>query len=163
MAFLTENQLGNTMDLPVALAVTDLRMGDWLTIATVKVVSPMRLAYRLANLSVISSTVDVSDIAAGNKIYGNLGLVYLTLRKDYVSGSPGAAGGLDVLTATSLGIFSRDTSLGIAITTPGVYSWIIASNMQASTDTSPVIPASTSIDFRITVNGSARLELDASR
>ena len=160
MAYLTENQLGNVMDLPVALSATDLRMGDWVVIAAVKVVTPVQLTYKLANLTVSAATVNTADITAGNKIYGNLGLVYLTLRKDYTSGSPGVAGGYDVLVATDLGIYSRDTSLGVIITAPGVYSWIVASNMQASTDAVPVIPTSTSIDFRVAVTGTVRLQLE---
>lgn len=161
MAYLTENQLSNVMDIPVALSATDLRMGDWVVLAAVRVDSPMRLTYKMANLTVSASTVDPADITAGNKIYGNLGLVYLTLRKDYVSGSPGEAGGYDALVATDLGTYSRDTSLGVVVTTPGIYSWIVANNMQASTDTAPVIPTSTSIDFRVSVNGTARIELDS--
>jgi hypothetical protein len=162
MAYLTENQLGNMMDIPIALSSTDLRMGDWVVVAATKIVSPMRLTYKLCNLVVSASTVDPEDITNGNKLYGNLGLVYLTLRKDYISGSPGEAGGLDALVATDLGIFSRNTALEVVITTPGVYSWIIANNCQASTDATPVIPASTSIDFRVSVTGTARLELASS-
>lgn len=160
MAYLTENQLGNVMDLPVALSATDLRMGDWVVVAAVRIVEPVRLTYKLANLTVSASTVDPADITAGNKIYGNLGFVYLTLRKDYISGSPGEAGGYDALVATDLGIYSRDTSLVVTLTSAGVYSWIIASNMQASTDATPIIPTSTSIDFRVAVTGTVRLELD---
>ena len=161
MAYLTENQLSNVMDIPISLSSTDLRMGDWVVVAATKIVSPMRLTYKLCNLTVSASTVDPADITNGNKIFGNLGLVYLALRKDYISGSPGEAGGYDVLVATDLGIYSRDTTLGVIITTPGVYSWIIANNCQASTDATPVIPTSTSIDFRVSVTGTARLELDS--
>jgi hypothetical protein len=106
-------------------------------------------------------TVDPTLITAGNKIYGNLGLAYLTLRKDYTSGSPGAAGGLDVLVSDGLGIVSRNPVVSVVITAAGVYSWIIASNMQPSTDTVPLIPVSTSIDFRLAVTGTVRLELDS--
>jgi hypothetical protein len=34
--------------------------------------------------------------------------------------------------------------------------------MQPSTDTAPLIPTSTSIDFRLAVTGTVRLDLDAS-
>lgn len=161
MAYLTENQLSNVVDIPIALSSTDLRMGDWVVLATVKIVSPMRLTYKIANLSVSASSVDPADITNGNKIYGNLGLVYLTLRVNYISGNPGEAGGLDALVATDLGTYSRDYTNIVTATTPGIYSWIIANNMQPSTDTNPVIPVSTSIDFRVTANGVARLELDS--
>jgi len=161
MAYLTENQLSNVVDMPIALPATDLRMGDWVVIAAIKIVVPMKLTYKLANLQMSASSVDTALITAGNKIYGNLGLTYLTLRKDYVSGSPGAAGGLDALVSNGLGITSRSPSVSVVITSAGVYSWIIASNMQPSTDTTPLIPVSTSIDFRLAVTGSVRLDIDA--
>ena len=162
MAYLTENQLTNTMDMPIAVPSTDLRMGDWVVVSSIKVVAPMKLSYKLANIQLSASTVDPALITASNKIYGNLGLVYLTLRKDYLSGSPGVAGGLDALVANALGITQRNTTVTVQITTAGVYSWIIANNMQPSTDTVPLIPVSSSIDFRVAVTGSVRLELDAS-
>ena len=161
MPYLNENQLSNMMDVPIALATTDLRMGDWVVIATVKIVTPMKLTYTLANLQVMSCTVDTALITASNKIYGNLGLVYLTLRKDYVSGSPGAAGGLDVLVSDDIGTVSRDTNASTVITAAGVYSWIIANNMQPSTDTDPTIPITQAIDFRLAVTGAVRLELNS--
>ena len=161
MAYLTENQLSNDVDAPVALPSTDLRMGDWVVISAIKIISPMRLTYKLANLQISAANVDPDDITAGNKIYGNLGLVYLALRRDYVSGSPGAAGGLDVLVANELGTTSRDVTSIVTLTTAGVYTWIIANNMQPSTDTTPVIPVSTSIDFRVAVTGAVRIELDS--
>lgn len=162
MAYLTENQLTNTLDMPIALPATDLRMGDWVVVSSIRVTEPMKLSYKLANIQVSASTVDTDLITAGNKIYGNLGFCYLTLRKDYVSGSPGVAGGLDALVASSLGITQRSTTVTVEITTAGVYSWIIANNMQPSTDTVPLIPVSQSIDFRVAVTGSVRLEMDAS-
>lgn len=161
MAYLTENQLTNTQDMPIALPSTDLRMGDWVVIASIKIVTPMTLTYKVANLQLSASTVDPDLITAGNKIYGNLGLCYLTLRKDYISGSPGEAGAYDALVSNGLGITSRDPSVTVQLTAAGVYSWIVANNMQPSTDTTPVIPVSTSIDFRLAVTASTRLTIDA--
>jgi hypothetical protein len=159
MPYLTENRLNTTLDIPIALASTDLRMGDWLIIATVKIVEPMRLTYRIANLDLLACSVDTSLITNGNKNFGNLGFAYLTMRKDYASGTPGAAGGLDVLVATNLGYFTRETVAAVIVTAPGVYSWIICNNMQPSTDAVPMISPSTSIDFRLIVTGSVRQEL----
>lgn len=162
MGYLTENKLSGTLDLPIALPATSLGMGDWVVVASVKVVAPMRITYKLASLNIQQSTVDTSLITNGNKIFGNLGLVYLAMRLNYTSGSPGAAGGLDVLVGSGLGTVSRDLSTVVVAVQPGVYSWIIANNMQPSTDTAPLIPASTSIDFRASATGSVRMELDAS-
>jgi len=161
MAYLTENMLSNVVDLPIALPATDLRMGDWVVVSAIKITAPMRLTYKLAVLQLFASSVDTGLITNGNKIYGNLGLAYLTLRRNYSSGNAGAAGGLDVLTAPSIGLFSRPLNNIVVSVTPGVYSWIVANNMQPSTDATPLIPPSTSIDFRLAVTGSARLELDS--
>jgi len=161
MAYLTENMLSNVVDIPITLYSTDLRMGDWVVLATTKIVTPMRLTYKVASLSLSASTVNPIDITNGNKVYGNLGLVYIAMRLNYTSGNPGEAGGLDSLVATGLGTFSRDPSVVVTVTEPGVYSWIITNNMQPSTDVSPIIPISTSIDFRVTANGVARIELDS--
>lgn len=160
MAYITESMLSNVLDIPIALPATDLRMGDWVAVGAVKIVAPMRLTYKLSTLQVFESTVDTSLITSGNKIYGNLGFVYLALRRNYSTGSPGAAGGLDVLAATSMGVFSRVLTNVVVAVTPGTYSWIVASNMQPSTDTTPLIPATTSIDFRVAVTGVARIEMD---
>lgn len=160
MAYITEQKLSNVLDLPIALPATNLKIGDWVVVAVTKLVVPMRLTYTVANLQLLTASVDVADITAGNKIFGNLGLVYLTMRLNYGSGTPGAAGGLDVLVADSLGTFTRDTSAPVVTIAPGLYSWIVANNMRASTDTVPVIPTSTSIDFRTAVTGTVRLELD---
>lgn len=162
MGYLTEAQLSNMMDMPIALSSTDLRMGDWVVVASIKIVVPMRLTYTLANLELSACTVNPDSITNGNKVFGNLGFAYLTLRKDYTSGTPGAAGGLDVLVASTLGIFSRDVTNSVIATTAGTYSWIICNNLQPSTDTSPLIAVSTSIDFRVSVTGTVRLELDNS-
>lgn len=162
MAYLTEQKLSNVLDVPISLPATDLRQGDWVVVATTKVVLPMRLTYRVANLQVLTSSVDTASITNGNKIYGNLGLVYLAMRLNYGSGSPGAAGGLDALVANGLGVYSRDVTTSVEVIAPGVYSWIVANNMQPSTDTVPAISTSTLIDFRVAVMGSVRLELDRS-
>ena len=161
MPYITENRLSSIVDIPIALSATDLRMGDWVVLASIRLAAPMRLTYKVANLTLSASTVDPDDISSGNKLFGNLGFVYLTLRKDYISGNPGEAGGLDALVATALGTVSRDASIPLIVSAPGIYSWIIASNMQPSIDPSPAIPVSTSVDFRISVNGVARLELDS--
>lgn len=160
MAYITENQLSGVVDLPICLPATDLRMGDWLTVAVVKVTEPMRLTYHTAQINLMAASVDTSLITSGNKIYGNLGLAYLTLRLNYGSGSPGVAGGLDAVVASALGVTARDSSTSVIVTEPGVYSWLVASNMQPSTDVTPVISQATSIDFRVAVTGSVRMELN---
>ena len=159
MAYLTENQLSNTIDVPIALPTTHLVMGTWLTVGTILLTTPMRLTYSYANLQILSSTVDTTLITSGNKVYGSLGLVYIALRQNYTGGTPGAPGALDTLIAPTVGSYRRSMASNIVLTSAGVYSWIICSNMKASTDASPLIPPSTSIDFRVAVSGSVRMEL----
>lgn len=158
MGYLTEAKLVNIIDNPIALPATEVKQGDWLVLATIKITSPMILRYRFLNLQLLASTVDMADISAVNKILGNLGYAYVALRRDYSSGNPGAAGALEVLSISELGLAQRDTTETI-FSTPGNYSWIIANNMQPSSDSD--IPTSTEINFRLSVNGQVRLELDS--
>jgi hypothetical protein len=158
MAYLTEAKLLTTVDLPVALPTTLLVQGDWLVVATIKIIAPMRLTYRWLNLQLHSASVDTTDINATNRIYGNLGFAYVALRKNYISGSPGEAGALDTLIIESVGVVARDVTNTVTMDTAGNYSWILANNMQPSTDS--LVSASSSIDFRLSVTGQARLLMD---
>lgn len=160
MAYVTENKLSNIADIGVNLPATELKQGDWLVVATVKIVAPMRLTFKFLNLQIISASVDTDDVVGANKTFGNLGLAYVVLRRDYTGGNPGAAGGLDAVIATGLGVTER-TGNQVRFDTAGFYSFIVANNMQASTDESVIIPASTSIDFRLSVTGHARIEYDS--
>ena len=160
MGYLTESQLDNVIEMPIALSSTALKMGDWLIIGSVKIQQPMRLTVRMLNLQVLTSTANVVALDATNLVYGNLGIVYVVLRKDYLSGNPGAGSGVDSLAATGLGFFFRDITAPVMVTDPGVYSWIIANNCQPSSARSPGIPTGTDIDFEVAVTGSARLELN---
>jgi hypothetical protein len=157
MPYLTEHKLASIMDLPVSLSSTEIRQGDWLLIATVKIVQPMALIVRYLNIQLLSSNIDVARVSNSNKIYGNLGLAYVALRLNYTGGSPGLPGATETLVATDLGITARDVSTPLIISVPGTYSWVVANNMAA--DTSSLIPASTSIDFKLSVTGQVRLDL----
>jgi hypothetical protein len=158
-AYLTTRKLANIIDLPVALSATELKQGDWLAAASVKIASPMKLTCRLLSASILAATVDISSIGNSNKIVGSLGLVYVILRRDYAGGSPAEAGALDTLVLNDIGTASRNVDQVLTLTVPGVYSWIVANNMQPSS--SSLVPASTEINFRVAITGSARLSLDA--
>ena len=157
MAFITEKKLAGTLDVPVALPLTELLQGDWLIVATIKVVEPMRLSYRYMNLQLTEATVDLDDITSSNKISANLDLAFIGLYRDYVSGHPGLSAALDAVKVSSIGLVQR-TSPVVLATTPGVYSFIVANNMQASSTSS--VPTTTSIDFKLCASGMVRLELD---
>jgi hypothetical protein len=159
MGYLTTSKLANIIDLPIQLPATEIKMGDWLVVASIKIAEPMRLSYRFLNLQLHTSSVAISDISSVNKVSGNLGYAYVALRRDYSAGNPGAAGGLEVLNISDIGLVER-TNVETIFTTPGRYSWIIANNMQPSS--SSAIPTSTDINFRLSVTGQVRLELDNS-
>lgn len=157
MGYLTTSKLTNIIDLPIQLPATEIKMGDWLVIGSIKIAAPMFLSYRFLNLQLHSSTVSIASIASANKISGNLGYAYVALRRDYSAGNPGAAGGLEVLNISEIGLVER-TNVETTFTTPGRYSWIIANNMQPAS--SSIIPTSTDINFRLSVTGQVRLELN---
>ena len=157
MAYLTESKLASVLDLPVSLSSTELKMGDWLLVSTVRIVQPMLLTVRYLNIQLLSCNVDVTKIANVNKIYGNLGLCYIALRLDYTSGNPGLPGAVETLVASDLGITARNTASPLLITVPGTYSWLVANNMKA--DATSTISTSTSIDFKLCITGQARLDL----
>jgi len=159
MAYLTEAKIGTVLDLPVCIPATELQMGDWIIFASVKVIEPMRLTFKMLNLQLHSASVDIGDIDTSNKIFGNLGLAYVALRRDYSSGSPGITGALDVVVVDEIELVARDITNVVTLDTPGLYSWIIANNMQPSSDSD--ISTSTSIDFRVSATGQVRIELDS--
>jgi hypothetical protein len=157
MAYITTTQLTNIIDLPIQLPATELKMGDWLVVGTVKIAMPQRLRYRFLNLQLHSANVDIANISATNKVLGNLGYAYVALRRDYSAGNPGGAGGLEVLNISEIGLVERST-VETVYTTPGRYSWIVANNMQPSSTSA--IPTSTEINFRLSLTGQVRFELD---
>lgn len=159
MAYLTESKLASVLDLPVSLASTELKMGDWLLMSTVRIVQPMLLTVRYLNIQLLSCNVDVNDIANVNKTYGNLGLCFVALRLDYTSGNPGLPGAVETLVANDLGITARNTASPLLITVPGTYSWLVANNMKA--DATSSISTSTSIDFKLCITGQARLDMSS--
>src|SRR3546814_3360722 len=92
MGYLTEAGLSNIIDVGIQLPSTEIKQGDWLVIATVKIASPQRLRYRFLNFQLHGSNVAMGDIADSNKLLGNLGYAYVALRRDYQSGTPEADG-----------------------------------------------------------------------
>lgn len=174
MAFLTEAKVAKTLDIPVALPATEVRQGDWLVVATLKIAEPMRLTYQFMTLQMLSSSVDTSLIVAGNKVSPALDLAFIGLYRNYSSGHPGLLPALDIVKIRETNeqldcvpiseingqfITVRSSPL-VAYTTAGVYSFIVANNTQAST--SSTIPITTSIDFILCATGQIRLELEGS-
>lgn len=173
MALLTENKVSKTLDIPVNLPATELKMGDWIVVSSIKIMEPMRLTYWYMTLQMISSSVDVRDIVEGNKISPALDLAFLGLYRDYTSGHPSDTPALDIVRIRESTSASGDcipitdilgrfitvrSSPVLTFTTPGVYSFILANNMKTSADS--VIDSTTSIDFQLCATGQIRLELD---
>jgi hypothetical protein len=158
MAYLTERKLSNTLDIPVNLPTAEIKMSDWLVIATVKLVAPTRLTYRMMNLNFVSSTVALTNITSVNRIVPNFGLCYVGLFFNYNSGDPSGLPALDVLQANNFGVAER-TATPIVISTEGTYSWIAVNNIQFS-DQNTLLGVGDSADFTLSCVGQARLELD---
>lgn len=174
MAFLTENSLARTLDIPINLPSTEVKMGDWLVAASIKLVYPMKLSYRFMTLQMLSSSVTTTDIIAANKISPSLDLAFIGLYLNYSSGHPGTQPALDVVKIRENESANIDcipvnelsgqfitvrTEPLVEYTTPGVYTFIVANNTQPSTDST--IPTTTSIDFRLVATGQIRLELSS--
>jgi len=173
MALLTENKVSKTLDIPVNLPATELKQGDWLVVASIKLKEPMKLSFWYMTFQMIASSVDTRDIDESNKISPALDLAFVGLYRDYTTGHPSGTPALDVVRiretiSTSGDCIPINDTLGrfitvrsspvLEFTTPGVYSFIVANNMQASSTS--VIPTTTSIDFQLNVTGQIRLELD---
>lgn len=153
---MTESKLSSIVDLPVALPSTTLKQGAYLVIASVKLIAGQRLTLRSLNLHLQESPVDTTLIDLTNKVLPSLGLVYVVLRRDYTTGSPGGTGALDVLKTDTVGLVARPTT-ALVVTAPGNYSLICVNNAQAST--SSAVSSAIPLDFKVVVNGQLRHEL----
>lgn len=161
MAYLTERKLSNTLDVPVNLPTTEVKMGDWLVIGTVQIAAPTRLTYRMANLNFVSSTVALANILPANLIVPNFGLCYIGLFFNYGSGDPSLLAALDVLQANSFGVTVRSAP-PIVTDIAGTYSWVMVNNVQFSSQNA-LLSQSESADFTLSCVGQARLEIDLSQ
>lgn len=158
MSFLTERKMANTLDVPIALPATELKMSDWLVIATIKLTAPSRLSVRMLHFNFISSTVDLQNITTVNYINSSMGLCYVGLFLNYTNGDPSQLTKLDKVSASSLGVFTR---LGnpLIISTPGTYTWLAVNNVQYNNQ-NPYLTVTDSADFRMSCTGQWRIELD---
>ena len=174
MALLTENTLSNTLDIPVNLPATEVQMGDWLIVSSINLVAPMQLTYQFMTLQMLASSVSTQSIVQANMIVPSLDYAFIGLYVNYSSGHPANSPALDILrirqnpTVASncvpipdtLGQFiSVRSSPTLTFKTPGVYSFIVANNMQPSAQST--IPTSTSIDFQLVATGQIRLALNS--
>lgn len=157
MAYLTERKLSNTLDVPVNLPTTEIKMSDWVVIATIKLVAPTRLTYRMMNLNFVSSSVSLANLTPPNRIVPNFGLCYVGLFFNYSSGDPSGLPALDVLQANSFGVIER-TAAPVVVSTEGTYSWVAVNNVKFS-DQNSLFTVSDSADFTLSCVGQARLEL----
>jgi hypothetical protein len=158
MAFLTERKLANTLDIPVNLPATEIKMGDWLVIASIRLTAPSKLTYRMLHLNFIGSSLDLSKIAAVNRLNANGGLCYVGLYANYVSGDPATATALDMVPATEFGVITRSAN-PIVLSTPATYSWIAVNNIQWNAGNAS-LSVQDSADFKLSATGQCRIELD---
>jgi len=158
MSYLTERKLANTMDTPVNLPTTQLKMGDWLVIATLRLTAPMRITYRFMNFNFLISSFDLTKIQSVNLVVPTFGFCYVGLYANYVSGDPSGLTALDIVQANQLGLVTR-TGNPVVMTDNGTYSWVAVNNVQFSSQNALLGP-NDSADFTLAATGQARVELD---
>lgn len=168
MPLLDETELQNRLDLPVSLPGTLVLREEWVVVATIRLLDPMRFTLRWLQLQllevvdpfnsgVIVVTPDangqcvfpVADITVVNPDYG---LAYLALYQAFVSSTePGAQAPLEPpLIVGSIGapgpaiaVRSLDP---VVYATPGLYSFVLVNN-------------TTNRDLRLTANGQVAVTL----
>ncbi len=158
MAYLTERKLANTLDAPINLPTTEIKMGDWVVVATIALISPARFTYRFMNLNLVSSSFDTTKITPSNLIVPGFGFVYLGLFFNYVSGDPGGLPPLDVVETSTIGVVHRGGN-PLVLTSPGTYSWIAVNNIQFNSQNA-LLTQTDSADFKLSCTGQCRVELD---
>lgn len=158
MPYLTERKLANTLDVPINLPTTEIKMGDWIVIATTRLSAPMRLTYRFMQLNFMSTSFDLTKVLTPNLIVPSFGFCYVGLFFNYVSGDPGGLSPLDVVEATNLGMAVRGGN-SLLLTTEGTYSWLAVNNVQFSSQNA-LLTQTDSADFKLTATGQCRIELD---
>lgn len=132
MAYLTDSEVEDKIDLPVSLPLTEIYPGDWLIVSSVKVseLTPVRLSIRFLQIQLMALSDGTNTSAAGQKCGAQslTGSVRIGLYKDYLNVSQTPSGPLLEVVASGVPaqIVSRDLSLEPAIfTEPGVYSVIV--------------------------------------
>jgi hypothetical protein len=158
MSFLTERKMANTVDAPIALPSTEIKMSDWVVIATIKLTAPSRLTVRMLHLNFISSTVDLTKIVPANYINSSLGMCYVALFFNYNNADPASTTKLDKVTASALGVSTRIENPFVT-TVPGIYTWLAVNNIQYSTASS-ALAITDSADFRVSCTGQWRIEIN---
>ena len=176
MSLLTEDTLSHVIDLPISLPAMTLKQGDWLTVATVKLVSPMRLRYRFLTLQMMGASItNISDIGDSNRVSSAIDLAFLGLYLNFDNTAhPATQSAIDIVqvrsaldgSATCIPLSQVQgqfvtvrTAAEVIATTPGIYSFVIGNNMKENPSSTGPIPQTTSIDFNLAVTGSVRLEL----
>lgn len=177
MAYITDKKLGSVIDVPICLPAVELLQGDWLAVACFKLVAPMKLTYQHLTAQIIAmtghklNTTDLpltpASITADNKISANLGLAFVSLHFGYPSAHPSQSfsesvsagqGALDSLVLTTTSPTRRSAS-PIIRSEPGTYYIMIASNMKPDAESTRIVPMDVSIDMKVMLTGSIRLEL----
>lgn len=154
MGYITEKQIADRLDLPVALPTTEVKRNNWLVVATFKIQSPMQLTFRYLQLQLVDfTTVGTSGVTL---VESGKGMCYVGIFKNYdgtsPSGNPNLQGTLnDVVIASAAGVVSRNPDNASLVLTGGAvpesYSFVLVNN-------------TTNTDIRANINGQIRLDLN---
>lgn len=161
MSYITDKQLEDRIDLPIALPATEVKRNSWLVVATYAVQAPMKLSFRFLQLQLIAAEVvggeegDTETEFSSQLINPSKGLCYCAIYQGYALENPATLPNVgtlnDIIVADKVGIFSRPTATPLVIDGPAVsnhYSIVLANN----TDNT---------DLKLVLNGHIRLDLNA--
>jgi len=155
MSLITDTELADQLDLPVALPAAVFKKDSWIVLATVKLQNPMRLTYRFLQLQLQSVTIDPAIGGAEPTIVdATKGLAYVAIFKNYGGERPGSSvaqgTNFDVVNATAAGLFERATSTSLVIdaTSVATYSFVLVNNTGNA-------------DLKMSVCGQVRLDLNS--
>lgn len=169
MAFLTQEDLDNRLDLPVSQPTTLVEAEDWIVVATIRLMTPMQFTLSWLQLQLIevinpytSGAVVVepdsnglcvfpaSDITLTNADYG---LAYLALYRGFVPSvnptiqpaqEPPLVVGDVIGTAPAIAVRSLEPTI---YATEGIYSFVLVNN-------------TTNRNLRLTANGQVVVNLN---
>lgn len=168
---LTTEALDTVIDVPVAMPLTMIRSSDWLVVASFKLLAGQSFTFRNLNLTVIDASVDSVVLPLGNQcnqfnirlVNNSYGIAYIGIAKDYSASTDPASvtwvgSAVDVVSASSVGVYTRGGAETLEITEAGDYSFIIVNNCESSVGAATTAELY-NVDLRMVVTAQVRLHL----
>jgi hypothetical protein len=160
-SFVTESYLERRHAVPIALALTMIKQGDWLLIAALRLTSTTTLTYNFLQLQMVDTVLQQATAVAGSDpcadvppvlINPTLGVAYVAIFKSFnINIDPSTLShmgtNVDVVSISEPGISLRDTTQPpLVIAEAGDYSFVLVNN-------------TTNYDLRLAVTGQVIMTL----